>query len=1756
MKNLLFILIIILLNISNVYSQGNSWKDISGSSALSSGNAKSIHLDMPYLFYSDHGYSTHNVLNRTYNSSTNTWTSDNGSNGGYPFGSSTSSIGYSSSMSAVVDHSTSQSYVTSGAGSARVSKGAGTSWTTSTVNSTQTWRMSIALDGSTPYTIFEESTGAFSVKYLNGSSWSYSGNANFSPSTKVYSPDIAFGTNSTPYVAYKRGTVSDKKVRVLKLVSNVWTQLGSNDATSDALLYRLAVDGSTPYVAYSSGSYTFSVKKLNGTTGAWEFVGGYTSIAASRPENFNIKIHNSEPYVIYDDHFGVHVKKFDGTSWVVVGSSPIAGTNGASVAGDLDFDGNTMYVAYDGGSAGNYLTVQELLPCPDPYAMSTSNTVYNSTDLSWSKGNSETAWDIKYKADFDFNPSSSTSGATTISVSNNVNYSLTGLSAETTYYVYYRANCGGGDESTWVGPYSFTTPSSCLIPSGMTKSNITATSTKLSWTAGSIENAWQIMWKDSYFTTVNTTGATTVTATTNSNYTLNGLTPNTQHYIFYRAYCSSSDQSDWVGPFYVTTPPTCPAPSAMTLDSASYETAMVSWTAGDAETQWNVKWKAGYFPSSNLGDSSLVATTNTDIAITGLDPLTEYYLYYQADCGGGDESDWVGPFLFNTTGVGDGTVSSKEVISGTTSGFNTYGVNMMELNNKLVFSSTQGLYEYDGTSLSPVLDSTGAAFLNISNLIVINGELFFSKSLSSGYSAVFKYDGISSSIIEDINGNNLLYAQLRSVDNNLLVQHYDASWNPMNSRYNGSYFELVSLPTGAFSYGMLNGALLYTKSDYKLYKNINGVETEIKDASNASFASDAYYFLNYNGQLIVSGGSKSWLTDGTTATNIQSGAGANITYLSSGTEVGGNLFFTNYHNGVTRFFVFDGTTVSEISTSNTSLPISNITNLTQVDGVLYFTATDATNGAEWRKYENGIATLLVDANPGSGNGVPTSVSGNMITNYNGSVFFNASNGTNGNELWKYNGTTAYMVQDLDAGSGSSSPADMILYNNELHFTASTPATGRELFSYVEIPDSASITFSDPVACHNDSTLQVPITIDNIASELGAISLVFDYDTTFMTYDTLASGHTNLNVALGSNFYINDYGGKMYISWASTASAAVENGDTLFTLQFLPKNAATFATIGSTLLTWDETSAENCELSDNLQEVLPSIYTDSLGKVIAPPIADLVNDLTNNTLCELETATFTASGGATYEFFVNDASQGAADVIPTYSSSILLDNDVVSVFVIDEDGCSSDTSNTIIVRGLPDILLTNDNTDNRICAGDTVNFTATGASEYTFFLNSGEIQAQSIDSTYFIIPADGDVIAVGGINTNTGCVNGGDSAYTLLLDGCYGTAGSIVYKNSVETPMGNVTATLTSGVDTVSVVTEVNVGTFNFTKLYDNEVYTFSATTGKTHGGINSTDALGIIQHAITVSTISGLELKAADVDGIGSVNATDALLVMQRFVQSINSFDAGDWVFEDTSYTMTTNFANQKIYSLAMGDVNGSYVPNISESPSVFLASTGNIKTNNGDVITLPVAVADAATIGALSIAFYFPSHLMTINHVELANGGNVIYNVQGDELRIAWADGSTLNLAAGDVLFNIEATINDAADLANYPITTNNISEIANNQAIPFTNITLEMPTFAATTSVNGVGTAAIPVRNFPNPFSTSTTIEYTLPATGDVTMVIRNATGSEVRTIVNATQTAGTHQVRINGDDLATGTYFYTITVQEDNRSYTVTKRMVVLK
>lgn len=105
-------------------------------------------------------------------------------------------------------------------------------------------------------------------------------------------------------------------------------------------------------------------------------------------------------------------------------------------------------------------------------------------------------------------------------------------------------------------------------------------------------------------------------------------------------------------------------------------------------------------------------------------------------------------------------------------------------------------------------------------------------------------------------------------------------------------------------------------------------------------------------------------------------------------------------------------------------------------------------------------------------------------------------------------------------------------------------------------------------------------------------------------------------------------------------------------------------------------------------------------------------------------------------------------------------------------------------------------------------------------------------------------------------------------------------------------------------------------------------------------------------------------------------------------------------------------------------------------------------------------------------------------------------------------------------------------------------------------------TTSNNddsSIPTPATPIlrQNFPNPFNPKTTISFNLPKADEVSLQIFNVKGQLVKTLLNESKTAGTHQVIWNGTDnsgkpISSGVYYYKITAGK----YSSTRKMILMK
>ena len=80
----------------------------------------------------------------------------------------------------------------------------------------------------------------------------------------------------------------------------------------------------------------------------------------------------------------------------------------------------------------------------------------------------------------------------------------------------------------------------------------------------------------------------------------------------------------------------------------------------------------------------------------------------------------------------------------------------------------------------------------------------------------------------------------------------------------------------------------------------------------------------------------------------------------------------------------------------------------------------------------------------------------------------------------------------------------------------------------------------------------------------------------------------------------------------------------------------------------------------------------------------------------------------------------------------------------------------------------------------------------------------------------------------------------------------------------------------------------------------------------------------------------------------------------------------------------------------------------------------------------------------------------------------------------------------------------------------------------------------------------NAPNPFNPTTTIGFTLPHADQVNLSVYNIRGQKVTTVVDQHLGAGAHTFEWDGSNVASGVYFYRLTVGETAS----TKKMVLMK
>ncbi|MES2487528.1 MAG: choice-of-anchor L domain-containing protein [Bacteroidota bacterium] len=348
------------------------------------------------------------------------------------------------------------------------------------------------------------------------------------------------------------------------------------------------------------------------------------------------------------------------------------------------FAGQTVYIAFvmdtDAGDRWAIDDVNVVSQCLDPTALTASSQGLTTATLSWTNPGNATLFDLEIVT-------GSPTGTPT-ATSTTATYNATGLTQNTDYKYYVRANCGNGNYSNWVGPFNFSTVAlgeSCTAPIVIGALPYSTTDTTANYgdnnydgspgATGCGVNYGYLNGNDVVYSYAATqTGVVSIDLT--------GLTDNYAGMFVYNS-CANIGVSCIGGDYnnFETTPlsiPTlsvtagvtyyivistyaspqtvgytltvqqvnCAPPVGLLTTSIGMTSANLSWTNPSGATSWEVVVQP-VIDGIPTG-SGVTANTNTNWAATGLTSSTAYEYYVRANCGNGTFSAWAGPYVFNT----------------------------------------------------------------------------------------------------------------------------------------------------------------------------------------------------------------------------------------------------------------------------------------------------------------------------------------------------------------------------------------------------------------------------------------------------------------------------------------------------------------------------------------------------------------------------------------------------------------------------------------------------------------------------------------------------------------------------------------------------------------------------------------------------------------------------------------------------------------------------------------------------------------------------------------------------------------------------------------------------------------------------------------------------------------------------------------------------------------------------------------------------
>ena len=255
---------------------------------------------------------------------------------------------------------------------------------------------------------------------------------------------------------------------------------------------------------------------------------------------------------------------------------------------------------------------------------------------------------------------------------------------------------------------------------------------------------------------------------------------------------------------------------------------------------------------------------------------------------------------------------------------------------------------------------------------------------------------------------------------------------------------------------------------------------------------------------------------------------------------------------------------------------------------------------------------------------------------------------------------------------------------------------------------------------------------------------------------------------------------------------------------------------------------------------------------------------------------------------------------------------------------------------------------------------------------------------------------------------------------------------------------------------------------------------------------------------------------------------------------------------------------------------------SSIISSSGFIPANTVELNVETDTATVAASFGRTEVALKFSSGNVAGKKVEMTAYGYTVPDTVHSGPKFTTSFGY-YNIESKDISTSFSATLKfkysdedfAAAGISESDITiayfNKNISkwEVMTTQIDPINNIaSAEVNHFSlwALTSKNEelitgveeeIEESIVPSdygisQNYPNPFNPTTTIEYSVPKTGFINILVYNILGQKVATLVDEVKSVGNYKIQWNAQGLASGIYVYRL----KSDSKVMTKKMILIK